>query len=326
MKRKYFYQFPVIFFITAGIYLLSCKKADNGTLSTVITYTPIFISSTAATVGCIVNSDGGSGVVECGIYVSNAPNPETSSTKLKIGADTGTFLGQVTGFLPGVQYYIKAYAVNTKGESLGAQVDFTTPLKLTDYDNNSYETVKIGSQLWMAENLKTTRYKNGEVIGTTTPATISISGESTPEYQWAYNGDESNVTVYGRLYTGYVISDSRGICPDGWHVPTAVEFTNLISFLGGEDIAGGQVKEAGITYWNTPNTGATNVTLFSALPGGDRYTEGTFETLGTNCLFWSSTEYSQDRFTNMILQNTTRTFTSSFNNKQNGLAVRCLKD
>jgi uncharacterized protein (TIGR02145 family) len=127
-------------------------------------------------------------------------------------------------------------------------------------DNERYKTVKIGTQVWMAENLRTTKYRNGDFIGTTTPATLDISGESTPKYQWAYDGIESNVASYGRLYTWYAITDSRKVCPAGWHVPNSSEWNTLFAYLGGKRVAGGKMKETGSSHWLSPNTGATNET------------------------------------------------------------------
>jgi len=96
-----------------------------------------------------------------------------------------------------------------------------------DIDGNVYHTVTIGTQVWMVENLKTTKYRNGDLIGTSTPATLDIRGESNPKYQWAYDGNESNVAVYGRLYAWYTLTDSRNVCPIGWHAPTDTEWTTL---------------------------------------------------------------------------------------------------
>ena len=106
-------------------------------------------------------------------------------------------------------------------------------LTVTDIDGNVYQTVTIGTQVWMKENLKVTKYCNGDVIGTTTPASLDISGEDTPKYQWAPNGDESNVAVYGRLYTWHAVTDSRNVCPTGWHLPDDAEWATLTTFLGG---------------------------------------------------------------------------------------------
>ena len=100
-----------------------------------------------------------------------------------------------------------------------------------DIDGNAYRTITIGTQVWIVENLKTTKYCNGDLIGTTTPATLNIEDESTPKYQWAYDGNESNVATHGRLYTWYVATDSRNVCPVGWHVPSDAEWTTLTDYL-----------------------------------------------------------------------------------------------
>src|SRR5688500_14669040 len=123
--------------------------------------------------------------------------------------------------------------------------DNETPATVTDIEGNVYHTVTIGTQVWMAENLKTTKYRNGDLIGTTIPATLDISSESAPKYQWAYNGEESIVATYGRLYTWYAVTDSRNVCPTGWHVPSDAEWTTLTTYLGGESVAGDKLKENG---------------------------------------------------------------------------------
>jgi uncharacterized protein (TIGR02145 family) len=110
--------------------------------------------------------------------------------------------------------------------------DGYNPPYMTDQDGNVYTSVTIGTQVWMVENLKTTKYRNGDLIGTTTPATLNISAEATPKYQWAPNYAESIVTTYGRLYTWYAVTDTRNVCPTGWHVPTNVEWSILTTFLG----------------------------------------------------------------------------------------------
>jgi len=195
-----------------------------------------------------------------------------------------------------------------------------------DIDGNIYTTVKIGTQTWMRENLKTTKYRNGDPIGTTTPDTLDISNATTyptPKYQWAYDGNESNVATYGRLYTWYAATDSRGICPTGWHLPTDAEWTTLTTFLGGENIAGGKLKETGTVHWTTPNTGATNSSGFTALPGGYRTSFGKFNHIGSMGFWWSSTEGSTStawlRFVDLFVSN-------AYSFKILGISVRCLRD
>lgn len=198
---------------------------------------------------------------------------------------------------------------------------------MTDQDGNIYKTVTIGTQIWMAENLKTTRYNNGELIGTTTPAATDISGESTPGYQWAYDGNESNVASYGRLYTWYTVNDSRNLCPTGWHVPSDAEWTILTTCLGGESVAGGKLKETGTTHWQSPNTGATNETGFTALPGGLRYQDGTFDFIGGYGYWWSSTQHDPPTtWERNIYYNFTSVLKEGYFLKTYGFSVRCIKD
>jgi uncharacterized protein (TIGR02145 family) len=193
-----------------------------------------------------------------------------------------------------------------------------------DTGGNVYDkSVTIGTQVWMAENLKTTKYSNGDTIGTTT---LDISNESAPKYQWAYDGDENKVGTYGRLYTWYAVTDSRNVCPAGWHVPTDSDWVALITFLGGEDIAGGKLKETGTTHWLTPNTEATNERNFTALPGGYRYFAATFGYLGNRGFWWSSTEHSASQGYFLTMSSLFGFVNRDGTNKQYGFSVRCLKN
>jgi len=194
-----------------------------------------------------------------------------------------------------------------------------------DIDGNVYTSVTIGTQVWMVENLKTTKYRNGDLIGTTTPATLDISGETTPKYQWTYDGNESNVATYGRLYTWYAVTDNRNVCPAGWHVPSDAEWTTLITFLGGIRVAGGKLKETGTTHWQSPNIGATNESGFTALPSGGREANGTFGGVRDDSLWWSSSETSATIAYNRYMDYL-GFVSSSLGSKQDGFSVRCLRD
>jgi uncharacterized protein (TIGR02145 family) len=200
--------------------------------------------------------------------------------------------------------------------------------KIKDVDGNWYKTVKIGEQWWMAENLKTIRYLNHDLIETTNPPELDISLESTPKYQWAVNANENNVATYGRLYTWYVVTDSRKICPRGWHVPAETDWNTLTNYLGVD--GGGKLKEAGFTHWIYPNTGATNETGFTALPNGSRTPYGFF---GTNidwgsAYLWSDTEYIWDATSaySFILFYSYSSSSSNYLNKKWGCSIRCVKD
>jgi uncharacterized protein (TIGR02145 family) len=202
----------------------------------------------------------------------------------------------------------------------------TLPINgITDIDGNVYKTVTIGTQVWMAENLKATKYRNGDLIGTTTPTTLNIYGENTPKYQWAYHGNETNVATYGRLYTWWVITDNRNLCPLGWHVPSDVEWTTHINYLGGENIAGGKLRETGMTHWANANTGATNESGFTALPGGHRDGSGEIGGIGSYGIWWSATEISVNY---AWIRNVNQGYIVGRNNgsKYNGHSVRCISD
>jgi uncharacterized protein (TIGR02145 family) len=197
---------------------------------------------------------------------------------------------------------------------------------IIDVDGNVYTSVTIGTQVWMVENLKTTKYNNGDSIGTTFPAAIDLSSEDTAKYQWAYSGFESNVRRYGRLYTYWAVTDSRKICPIGWHVPSDEEWTTLLIFLGGESVAGGKLKETGTAHWTTPNTGATNESGFTALPSGFFSYTGEFWNLHFDGDWWSSTENSATTAYCLYITYYHSNVNRNYTDKRNGFSVRCLKD
>jgi uncharacterized protein (TIGR02145 family) len=206
--------------------------------------------------------------------------------------------------------------------------DSNSLLTVTDIDGNVYHTIAIGTQIWMVENLKTTRYRNGDFIPTTTPSTFNISNETSPKYQWAYFGNNSNIATYGRLYTWASVVDIRNISPIGWHVPTDAEWTTLTTNLGGESIAGGKLKENGTIHWHSPNTGATNEKSFTALPSGFRNPDGWYNSIGFNCSWWSSTESESDTvsaYLRTILFNDSIIFRPMCW-RLHGFSVRCIKD
>lgn len=197
---------------------------------------------------------------------------------------------------------------------------------VTDIDGNVYKTIQIGTQVWMAENLRTTKYRNGDVISTTTPATLDISSESSPKYQWAHSGNESRAVFYGRLYTWYAAIDSRGVCPTGWHLPTDSEWSLLVSFLGGDSVAGGKLKETGTTHWQDPNFGATNSSGFTALPSGGRSYNGQFSDFGTHAMWWTPYVSSKIDVLRRNLYYNTGEIYAIGDTEVSGFSIRCVKD
>jgi uncharacterized protein (TIGR02145 family) len=195
-----------------------------------------------------------------------------------------------------------------------------------DIDGNIYKTVILGTQTWMAENLKTRHYQNGnEIPNITDPKQW---GKLTSGAYCTYNNCNApgNDTSGIFLYNWYTVVDSRKMCPTGWHIPTDNDWTTLINYLGGDKVAGGKMKESGTLHWKTPNNGATNESGLTVLPFGARSLKGTFKNIGTTAGFWSSTEYESLNAWHRNLNFTYPFVMRDINAKAVGLSVRCLKD
>jgi len=196
---------------------------------------------------------------------------------------------------------------------------------MTDQDGNVYKTVTIGTQTWMAENLRTTKYNDGTSIPNVT-VDDEWTGLTTGAY-CNYNNTSKTDTIatYGRLYNWHAVNTGK-LAPSGWHVPSDAEWTTLTNHLGNESVAGVKMKEAGTTHWKHPNTGATNETGFTALPGGFRTSNGTFREIGYYGLWWSATEFSavsawfrkMDYYYSSVFR--------YYDDKEVGFSVRCLRD
>ena len=200
--------------------------------------------------------------------------------------------------------------------------------KLADIDGNQYDVVKIGTQVWMKENLKTTKYNDNSSIPLVTDNTVWAS-LSTPGFCWYNNDAAAYKATYGAMYNGYAVgvasNGGKNVCPTGWHVPTDPEWTTLTNYLGGEIVAGGKLKEAGLTHWASANTGATNETGFTALPGGNRSNTGTFLSLGYYGFWWSSTEYSTAYGWGRVMFYGISNI-NTVSGKRDGFSVRCVRD
>lgn len=203
------------------------------------------------------------------------------------------------------------------------QIKKDSIFKVKDFDGNLYDTIHIGKQIWLKQNLKTTHYKNGKVI----PIVADYSA-------WAalargaycdYDNTSANSITYGRLYNWYAVN-TGSLCPTGWHVPTDAEWTTLTTYLGGESIAGGKLKEAGLSHWISPNISATNETGFTALPCGTRDNEAAFDYFRRYSEFWSSTEYNTWNAWSRGMTNDNSSVNKFFYEKTYGFSVRCLRD
>jgi len=196
--------------------------------------------------------------------------------------------------------------------------------KVTDFDGNVYRTVTIGTQVWMVENLKVTHYRNGDLIPNITDS--AAWDNSTSGAYCSMDNSALNSSIYGHLYNWYAVNDSRNLCPAGWHVPTDDEWTILIDYLGGEDTAGGKLKEADTTHWHSPNTAATNEIGFTGLPGGCRRYDGLFLYLSYYGLWWTATEENPQYIWYRCLVFDNPGFLRKHFGKDCGCSVRCVRD
>jgi len=197
---------------------------------------------------------------------------------------------------------------------------------VADLDGNEYKTITMGTQTWMAENLRTTTLNDHTAISAVTDHADWASMASSA-YCW-YENVASNSEVAARcgaLYNWQTVS-SGNLCPDGWHVPTQEEYNILVDYVGGTEIAGAKLKENGTKNWNRPNTMATNLSGFTALPCGGRQDAGTFTGIGEAAFFWTATEFSAAEGVAVVLSYNSANYQEITPDKKAGLSVRCLKD
>ena len=306
------------------------------TAFTTVPITPILttaevtdITTNSVSSGGDITSDRGLAVTARGVcWSSNLDSlPTLKDPHTNDGDGIGSFVSTVTGLEPKTRYHLRAYATNSGGTSYGSRKIFTTrPVDkilfnpdltygtLTDIDNNTYKTIQIGTQTWMAENLKTTRLNDGTPIALITNDSI-WSRTHEPAYCIWYNG------IYGAIYNFYTVQTEK-LCPTGWHVPSKEELEILSEYLGGASVAGGKLKETGTDHWPEPNEGATNSSGFTALPGGMRSIQGFYSFIGGNGRWWRNSE--ADIFD---LHYSSGSINLNIGCSYNcGMTVRCIKD
>jgi uncharacterized protein (TIGR02145 family) len=226
----------------------------------------------------------------------------------------------VSGLLPGTIYHFRLKAVNSLGTTYGGDMSFAP--NMIDINYNIYNVIIIGSQAWFGENLRVTSCNDDNAISNITDGT-AWGTLTTPAYCW-YNNDPIYESEYGALYNWYAVNTGK-LCPVGWHVPTYADWSTLRTYLGGQLVTGGKLKEAGTVHWKSPNTGATNETGFTALPGGDR--RGGFIEMGQRGYWWLATEYSTiTAWGTSIIYYEPVVFEIDSNDKKCGLSVRCIRD
>ncbi len=193
-----------------------------------------------------------------------------------------------------------------------------------DYEGNDYSTIAIGSQTWMAENLRSIKLNDGTPIAYVSN-NYSWSTQTTPGYSYFSNDSVTYKKRYGALYNWYTVQTKK-ICPTGWHVPTDQDWTTLGSSLGIDSIAGGKLKATGTTYWYVPNLYATNSTGFSGIGSGYRFYNGSYNNSGYSATWWSATEYTANTVWYRFLSYNNGKFGRTYADKLYGFSIRCLKD
>ena len=314
----------------------------------ITTITITGITNTTATSGGNITSDGGASVTARGVCwnIANGSLPTINDNKTIDGIGIGVFSSSIIGLERYTTYNVRAYATNNNGTGYGNTMSFFTiqidPIifnsnltygTVSDIDGNVYKTIIIGTQTWMAENLKTTKYNDNSTIPLVTDASAweALAAFTTPAYCWYNNDAATYKATYGAMYNWYTVdvasNGGKNVCPTSWHVSTDAELTTLTTYLGGGSVAGGKLKETGTTHWTTPNTGATNETGFTALPGGYRNNYGTCSYIGINGHWWSSSEGSTTyAWYSYMYYNYTNVYRDFYYGKYYGFSVRCVRD
>ncbi len=267
--------------------------------------------------------------VEFEYGTSTAYGSTMTATGSPVTEDDDSVSASISGLTQETEYHFRVKATNDLGTVYGEDSTFTTVItgitgSVQDVESNTYQTIGIGFQQWMTSNLKTRKYNDGSAIPLVT-SDSAWSAIDSDAYCWYNNDSASNHATYGVLYNWPAINTGK-LCPSGWHVPTNADFSELVDFLGGAAAAGGLLKETGTTHWNSPNTDASDEYDFTALGGGKRFENGSFDFVKGEGNWWSSTNYSSltANYFYMIFD-----FGNSFQaytNKKQGMSVRCVKD
>ena len=317
------------------------SSLKKGKPKTVTTDEASYILPFGATSGGVVNGN----VIERGVCYNITGTPTIEDSIVPSGSGSGTFTSILSWLDGNTTYYVRAYANKTKKgtttTTYGNEVSFTTQEAIygtvTDIDGNEYNTIQIGTQIWMMENLKTTKYRNGIDIS-------HVGGDGT---EWAtlstgaycnYNNNEDVVGTYGRLYNWFAVDDESNIAPVGWHVPTEAEYRILMNYVGGPNVTGLRLKEAGSDPWfNQPPDAGDNGSGFTALPGGCRNIWGgsgsSFNYKNDRGNWWTADAQGPDDAQYMYLQSSSAWIWGIWygtgmqdNDKRSGHSVRCVEN
>ena len=337
----------IIFSFLTGVILIfySCIKDEKPTLTT--TAVTNLTDTTATSGGTIVNEGSGT-VIARGVCWSTTANPTVGNSKTSDSNGTGTFTSNLTGLTLNTPYHLKAYATNSVGTAYGNEISFATrgaSGTVTDIEGISYSTIEIGTQVWMAENLKTTKYSDGTIIPIITDG-MAWAALTTPGYCWYNNDEDTFKPTYGALYNWYSVNpisnNGKNICPAGWHVPTDVEWATLENYLiingynydgttSGNRVAKSMAATSGWAEYEIPGTvgndqATNNSSGFTALPAGFCFYSGFYTFIGDLGGWWSSIESSATHAYSRFMDYSNISLEKGSNRKIDGFSVRCLRD
>jgi uncharacterized protein (TIGR02145 family) len=349
-------RFLFLFLMTACLSVMTIRCKQEKGLGSVTTVAVTDITNTSARCEINVTSDGGGTGdilhdILCSNYIKEPVFPFDPTGGWGGSTGLGTYYEEILDLTPGTIYYVRAYVWNDVGIAYGNTLSFTTTGTVTgdiafnpevsygtvsDIEGNTYKTVQIGNQTWMAENLKTKKLNDGNDIRS--EEFRYWSDRTNPAYCWYVNDEAKYSNNYGAMYNWYAVNTGK-LCPEGWHVPSDEEWTVLSEYLGGSEVVGHQLQEKGFTHWVESDSAVTNGSGFTALPGGYRFGSGTpindFNYMGYVASFWSSSTSTQwdneerPSFWGMAYEpDGTGEFynTSYWIDKGDGISVRCIKD
>ena len=303
--------------------------SDNYEFTTVAG--PQLVTKEIINAGTFIISTGGdimSGgqIMNAGVCWSTDPLPTIANDKTEDQLIYSSFYSDPQGLQPNTTYYLRAYATNIAGTGYGNEITITMPSSaVTDLDGNPYSADIIGEQTWLVENLRTTKYSNGDDIWNLTNPT---DWQTTTSGAWSYYENDSHYEVpYGKLYNLFAVADTRNVCPTGWHVPNDGEWQTLINFVGGNEFAGNKMKETSTAHWKPNNDFSTNSSGFTALPGGARSnsTGISYPAISLG-MFWSTTAFDDENAYGYYLFDAYQSISRQLYIKQTGLSVRCMQD
>ncbi len=294
----------------------------NPKLATIKTIEGTDIDVNSITLKAELIDNGKAQITEKGICWGINELPTTSDKKVSVTSNENIFETNITNLEINTTYYFRSYAINSVGTSYGNQLSYKTKDSVVDVEGNSYKIVKIGNQIWMAENLKTTKYNDGVSLMFTSSSYDWLM-QTKGAYCWTHD-DPSYKNIYGAYYNFNAVKTGK-LAPKGWRVPTQADWVQLQNHLGGPATSGGKLKSTG-NRWEFPNLGASNESGFNALPASYRSkVNGTNPFVGQYSLFWSSTPGTNGagRF---MLYYYDATSNFDFDSETFGFNVRCIKE